>query len=403
MSGKCDVKYWLWLQYALGAGAPIKGVIDEFGSPQKLYIMNILEWRMSPSLSAKQIERLESTTLNDVEQIIYSCEQNGWKIIAYDDERYPQKLRNIPNPPAVLYVDGELTSFDDHAVIGIVGTRKASPYAQKVAKVMAKGLSLCNAVVVSGGALGVDSAAHEGAFSAGAKTFAVLGNGFASGYLKANQELRDKIVETGGALITEYPPFYQATKYTFPTRNRIISGLSDGVLVVEAGEKSGSIITATHAAEQGRDIFAIPASILDYNFLGTNKLIDDGATVATSPAIILEKYEYKYKTLDMSKLKTVRELFETKTDEANASKKDPQVSFDTIKRERAERLKKEEIALGLEGNENLVYKALGDELSAVDEISEKSGLDSSKALAALTMLEMKGLAESASGKRYRLK
>ncbi|MBQ3903568.1 MAG: DNA-processing protein DprA [Eubacterium sp.] len=395
-----DVRYWVWLQMCLGEGARFKPIIEEFGSVKELYSKNIIDWKMSPSLTAAQVERLTRFSLSDAEKIILECDRNEWKIICYEDELYPEKLRNIPNPPAVLYIDGEMPRFDAFAVIGIVGTRKASPYAVKAARLMAKGISLCGGIIVSGGALGVDSAAHNGAFDAGAKTYAVLGSGFGTDYLRSNKELRGHISKNG-ALITEYPPFVKADKTTFPMRNRIISGLSDGILVVEAGVKSGSLITAQHAAEQGRDIFAIPASILDYNFYGTNKLLDDGATAATSPQILLERYAGIYDTLDLSKIKTLRELAESKNS-AN-TKEEQQFTFDNVRHDRALRLQREEKALSLEGDERRVYNALEDELCGIETIIEKTGLESPKALAALTLLEMKGIAESASGKRYKLK
>ena len=394
-----DVRYWIWLQMCLGEGAHFKPIIEEFGSVEELYSKNIIEWRMSPSLSPSQIERLTRFTLRDAESIIRDCDSNGWQIISYDNPLYPEKLKEISNPPAVLYVDGELPNLEAFAVIGIVGTRKASPYAVKAAKLMAKGAALCGAVIISGGALGVDSAAHIGALEAGEKTFAVLGSGFGTNYLKANSDLRNRI-KNNGALITEFPPYVKASRTTFPLRNRIISGLSDGILVVEAGVKSGSLITAQFAAEQGRDIFAIPASVLDYNFYGTNKLIDDGATVATSPLILVERYAAHYETLDLSKIKTLRELAEDSVKPGNS---ETQYSFDNIRRDRAERLQREDSAIQLEGDEASVYKALEENLITIDEVLEKTGLGAPKALATLTVLEMKGLIESASGKRYKLK
>lgn len=395
-----DIRYWVWLQMCLGEGARFKPIIEEFGSVEELYSKNIIDWKMSPSLSAAQIERLTRFSLNDAERIITECDRNEWRIVCFDDELYPEKLKEISNPPAVLYVDGELPKLDAFAVIGVVGTRKASPYAVKAARLMAKGVALCGGIIISGGALGVDTAAHNGALEAGAKTYAVLGNGFGTKYLMQNSELREKI-KSNGALITEFPPYVKASRTTFPLRNRIISGLSDGILVVEAGVKSGSLITAQHAAEQGRDIFAIPASILDYNFYGTNKLLDDGATPATSPQILLERYESAYATLDLSKLKTLRELAESKN--AANTGEEKQFTFDNVRIDRAKRLEREEKALALEGDERRVYTALTDDLQSIEEIIEKTELEPPKALAALTMLEIKGIAESASGKRYKLK
>lgn len=397
-----DKRYWIWLQKALGIGVRFKEIIDEFGSIEKLYASNLLEWRMSSSLTSKQIESLQKYSLKDADKIVEGCAKNGWKIITYDDELYPDRLKEISNPPAVLYVDGDLPDLNDAVVIGVVGTRKASSYALKAAYIMSKGISLCGGIIISGGALGVDSAAHKGALSANAKTIAVLGNGFGSDYLKSNLELRERISNTG-ALVTEFPPYTPASKTTFPMRNRIISGLSLGILVVEAGVKSGSLITARHAAEQGRDIFAIPASIFDYNFYGTNKLIDDGAIVATSPKIILETYSERYKSLDLTKLKTVRELYEETVDKSANVKKEKQVHFDDIAKDRAQAVKRQNTALELVGDEKIVFSSLGESFEVIDIITQKAGIEIRRVLVALTMLEMKGLAVSTSGKRYKLK
>lgn len=397
-----NLRYWLWLQRALGEGAYIKNMIEDFGSVKKLYSSNILEWRMSPALTAKQIDRLEQTDINSVDEIIYTCEKNGWTIIDYDDERYPNRLREIHNPPCVLYVDGILPDIDNLAVIGIVGTRKASTYAIKVTHIMSRGITECGVLVVSGGALGVDTAAHKGALTAGGNTVAVLGCGLGASYLNENKPLRD-IIKNNGALVTEYPPFTRASRTTFPMRNRIISGLSVGVLVVEAGVKSGSLITANYALEQGRDIFAVPASVLSVDFSGTNKLIDDGAMVATKPAQIVSVYAEKFSTIDISKARSIDELMNDESDKsANIEKNENKLSFESIEENREKRLKNEHKASTLNGDAKIVYQCLNDCFLHIDAIIEKTGLTSAKVMASITQLEVMGLIESASGKRYKL-
>lgn len=398
-----DKRYWLWLQMCLGEGTRFKEIIDEFGSVEKLYHANIIEWKMSASLTPKQVMSLQKYALNDTERIIYECENNHWQIICFDDEKYPDRLREISNPPAVLYVDGVMADFDDYVTIGIVGTRKASPYAKKAAFIMSKGVSLCGVLTVSGGALGVDSSAHRGSLAVHKKTYAVLGCGLGTAYLQVNQQLRNDIKANGGALITEFPPFTRASKYTFPIRNRIISGLSLGVLVVEAGVKSGSLITAKYATEQGRDIYAVPASVFDYNFYGSNKLIDDGAVVATSPSILIEGYAERFGTLDMSQIKTVRELLEAQEDKSANAQPAAQYTFDNIAKDRAAEVAKDRKILELTGDEKTLYNVLSDKFDTIDAVIEKSGMESKRVLVALTMLEMKGIIETASGKRYRLK
>ncbi len=395
-----NLRYWLWLQMALGEGARIKEILEDFGSARNLFDANILYWKMSPALVPKQIYRLESTALEDTEEIIYTCRQNGWNIIDYEDERYPERLREISNPPAVLYTDGDFPDIDSTVAIGIVGTREASEYAVKVTEIMSRGVAGCGAIVVSGGALGVDSAAHRGAIMCGGKTIAVLGCGLGSNYLYENKSLRDSI-KNNGALVTEFPPFTKAAKFTFPLRNRIISALSLGVLVVEAGVKSGSLITANYALEQGRDVYAVPCSILSPKFAGTNKLINDGATVAVKPADLLYPYAERY-NLDLSKIKSVEQLMsETADKNANVPKSEDKFSFEMLEEGRKNREKHRRAAAELSGNSLAVYNALTDEFQHIDVIAEKCSLSASAVLSALTALEIADLAVSAGGKRYK--
>lgn len=397
-----NVRYWLWLQKALGEGAHIKKIVESFGSAKALYDANILEWKMSSDLTAKQVLHLEETKLTDVDEIIYACETNGWQIIDYDDTAYPQRLKEIYNPPAVLYVDGELPDIDNLVTVGIVGTRKASDYAIKVTHIMSRGIVEAGAVVISGGALGVDTYAHRGALTAGGKTIAVLGCGLGTNYLNANKSLRD-LIKVNGALVTEYPPFTPASKRTFPMRNRIISGLSLGVLVVEAGIKSGSLITANFALEQGRDVFAVPASVLSTAFAGTNKLIDDGAKVATKPEHLIESYASSFDTIDMSKIRSIDELMYDESDKnANVEAKEDKYSFENLESGRRKQADKQDKEAKLKGDLKTVYDCLDESFSHIEAIIEKTELSSQRVTVAITQLEMLGIIESTSGKRYRI-
>lgn len=395
-----NVRYWLWLQKALGEGAYISRIVDEFGSAKALYNANILEWRMSPNLTARQIDRLGETDINSVDEIIYTCQSNNWQIIDYDDNRYPKRLKEIINPPAVLYVDGNLPDIDNLAVIGVVGTRKASDYAIKVTHIMSRGATDAGLLIVSGGALGVDTAAHKGALMAGGKTVAVLGCGLGTNYLNENKSLRDTI-KHNGALVTEYPPFTRASRTTFPMRNRIISGLSVGVLVVEAGVKSGSLITANFALEQGRDVFAIPASVLSLDFAGTNKLIDDGAMVATKPIHLAAPYAERFDTVNLSKVKSIEEYMNTVSDKGANIPKVNEPVFNVALKDRNKRIDNEKQASKLTGSAKTVYQCLNESFAHIDVITEKTGLTVSQVMAALTQLEIMGLTESTSGKRYK--
>ncbi|MCM1114580.1 MAG: DNA-processing protein DprA [Clostridium sp.] len=395
-----NVRYWLWLQKALGEGANISKIIADFGSAKNLYESNILEWRMSSGLTARQINKLEQTDIHSVDEIIYNCEKNNWQIIDYEDDKYPNRLKSIINPPAVLYVDGDLPDIDNLVTIGMVGTRKASDYSIKVTHIMSRGAVDAGAVIVSGGALGVDTAAHKGAIMAGGKTIAVLGCGLGTSYLNQNKPLRDTI-KKNGALVTEYPPFARAARHTFPMRNRIISGLSLAVLVVEAGVKSGSLITANYALEHGRDLFAIPASVLSAEFAGTNKLIDDGAMVATKPIHLVQPYAERFDSIDLSKVKSIEDYMNDTMDKSANIPKEAAPSFETVNEDRVKRLEQERTAASLNGNQSTVYHCLNDSFCHIDLIIEKSGLPIGSVMASLTQLEIMGLAVSTSGKRYK--
>lgn len=392
---------WIRLQSALGAGAALSEIIEYFGSAKALFDAGETEWRMSPVLVPRQIEKLCESTEAQANEVLATCKMNGWQVVPYDDPHYPERLRSIFNPPAVLYVDGELPDIDNSIVIGIVGTRRASDYAVKAADVMSRGIAERGAVVASGGALGVDTAAHNGAMLAGGKTIAVLGCGLGTKYLMENKPLRDAVVKNG-ALITEFQPFTPASKYTFPIRNRIISGISLGVLVVEASIKSGSLITANYALEQGRDVFALPCSILDPAFAGTNKLIDDGAIVATKPLDLLYPYAEEY-GVKIDEVKSVGKIMrETGDKSANVYGKARDISFDNLQAGRKKREARQKAAAELSGKTKAVFNALGEEYQSADEISRAAGLSIGEALTALTALEIAGLAASAGGKRYRL-
>lgn len=415
-----NARYWIWLQNALGYGAKIKSIIDEYKSAKVLYDLGENEWKMSPVLSKRQVEKLICTDIDSSDAVINECVNNGYKIIDFDDEAYPKRLKEIINPPAVLYVDGQLPDIDSLVCIGMVGTRKASEYAIKAAHIMAKGITEAGALVVSGGALGIDTYSHMGALACGGKTVAVLGNGLGNDYLKANENLRN-MIKQNGALVTEYQPNVPAGRTTFPMRNRIISGLSLGVLVVEAGVKSGSLITANLAIEQNRDVYAVPASIFSSDYSGTNKLISDGARLAINPINVVEAYEKDYPTLDLSKIRNASEIVldksESELDTSIVKKKtakelsakptpdnnqvDEKYSFENLEKGRENRRNIDEKVWLLEGNNKIVYDCIGEDFTQVDDIIEKSGLPVSQVLVALTFLEIKKVIISASGKRFK--
>lgn len=229
------------------------------------------------------------------------CRNFGWQVLTPESKFYPQEFLFIKDPPYVVYAYGDLTCLTQRQKASVVGTRKPADKAMVAAYDLAAVLSQNGIVTVSGGALGIDSAAHEGALLAGGPTVCVMGCGLGTDYLRENEALRREI-RANGALVTEYPPFTPASRYTFPTRNRLISGMSLGVLVVEAGERSGSLITAHRANEQGREVFAIPGSVLTTAYKGANSLIRDGAKAVTCARDVLAAFAMMYPDrLDLTK------------------------------------------------------------------------------------------------------
>lgn len=213
------------------------------------------------------------------------------KVINKKDENYPKALLNISNPPEKLFVLGNETILDNFG-IAIVGSRNCTKYGEEVAKSIAYNLSKYNINVVSGMAKGIDSAAHIGTIMGKGKTIAVLGSGFKHIYPKENMELLKDIINSGGAVITEYEENTLPKPENFPKRNRIISALSQGVVVVEAGKRSGSLITAEIALEEGKEVFAVPGNVTSRTSKGTNELIKDGAKLVENVMDILEEYHY---------------------------------------------------------------------------------------------------------------
>ncbi len=210
------------------------------------------------------------------------------QLVPFTDERYPRRLKELSAPPLLLYIQGRREALDEPLAVAIVGARKATPYGLKIAREWAKEFVSYGVTVVSGLALGIDGAAHEGVIQAGGETVAVLGSGLGELYPPEHRRLADQIVERG-ALISEFSIRAMPATYHFPRRNRIISGLSMGVIVVEAGERSGALVTASLAGEQGKEVFAVPGRVDSPMSLGAHRLIRDGARVALSPRGVLEE------------------------------------------------------------------------------------------------------------------
>jgi len=283
-----ELRLWIALRLAPGIGTVVcKNLLETFGSPERILAAPQAELAAVAGMSPRLADALKSSLANpeidrELEKLsgtdIYSC--------TYTAPEYPQALKNIYDPPPYLYVRGRLQPADCNAV-AVVGSRNASDYGQRVAADISRELARAGLTIVSGMAAGIDSAAHRGALEAGGRTIAVLGCGVDVCYPAENRRLYDAIAHRG-AIVSEYAPGTGPDTYHFPARNRIISGMARAILVVEASPKSGSLITARLALEQGRDVFAVPGSIYAFKARGAHQLIRSGAGLVESGQDIIE-------------------------------------------------------------------------------------------------------------------
>lgn len=281
-------KYWIWLSLINGLGAiKKKKLLEIYEIPEKIYGLKKEELLEIEGIGEKLADKILNEEIRkSIPKHIEYMQKNNIDIININENDYPQLLKQIYDAPISLYIKGDKKILNNKS-IAIVGCREASEYGKKVAKYFAYNLTQNKFNIISGLAKGVDSFAHIGSICAGnkedyGKTIAVIGNGLDSIYPSENIQLAKKIIKNGGAIISEYPLGTKPDKMNFPARNRIISGMSNGVVVVEAKEKSGTLITVDFALEQGRDVFVVPGNINSNNSVGTNDLIKQGAKIVTT-------------------------------------------------------------------------------------------------------------------------
>ncbi len=300
---------WLWLSLACGpASAAAEALLDVFGSVEAVYEADEEDYGEVPELRSALVEKLLNKDLTEAREINAYCLNEGVGILTYESPLYPARLGRIQRRPIVLYYKGILKDLENEVCIAAVGTRTMTEYGSRVAYSTAYELAKAGAVVVSGMAKGVDGMAHRGALDAGGYTVAVLGCGIDRVYPAEHADLMAQIVKNG-LVITEYKPFTEPKGKHFPLRNRIISGLSQATLVVEAPAGSGALITARTALEQGREVFALPGKVGEMNSVGTNELIRDGARIVTSAADILLEYQPLYEgKINLNRISSLRSI-----------------------------------------------------------------------------------------------
>ena len=392
------LEYWIWLAHTSDLPEREKvALVMQCYSPEDIYF-------------ARRKSQAEDA-LSDARKILEDCRRLQMQIVTFSDADYPFRLRHIPDPPMVLYYKGKLPDFENDPAIGIVGTRKASTYGLQTARQLGYQIGKCGAVVVTGMAYGIDAMAASGALTAGQCVVGVLGNGADVVYPKSNRHLFRE-VESFGCLISEFAPGTPPFRQNFPRRNRLISGLSDGVLVVEAPEGSGALITARRALEQGRDVFVVPGNIDQPGFAGSNQLLKEGATLAASGWDVLREYQNRYpdklhkeeipasfseeNPLDKvaQEVKIPGELSRLKEKlEKKPIDKNPSTAYSDVNA----------IAQTLTGTEKAVVLALASGPVPLEALIAATGVAAGKLLPVLTLLEIRGIVKRLPGKRISLK
>lgn len=379
MDQRCPTEYWIWMSLAMGPGVDCDELLERFGDPKALYIAGESGLKKD-GIREETAAKLAGTPLEAALSVLEQAREFGCRVLTPDDAEYPARLRNIYAYPVVLYVRGTLPPVDDCVLISMVGTRRSSKYGEAAAAKIASGLAEAGAVVVSGMADGIDAVCHESAIRSGGLTVAVLGCGIDVIYPAVNKDLYYRICEHG-AVITEHPPGAEPAGRNFPVRNRIIAGLSLGVVVVEGSLHSGSLITANHAIDQGKEVFAVPGSIFKESLEGNHRLLKQGAIPVVSAADIIEEYEFRY--LDRVDSEKIRQPVPLEPVAKRTAKQEsePQKEPDPPK-------KAAEIPDYASKNAKALFALLTGTPQSIDDLTERSGIAVGAVSAALTELEL---------------
>ena len=388
---------WIWLQLAFGVGSPLPWQIYENfpGGLEEFYSLGPRGWRTMRFLTPKQMTKLCYKSLDEAKYSLEYALKMGWQMLTPECERYPQALRFIPDPPAVLYVKGWMPDLNDSPCIAVVGARDALPLSIQTASRVGYECAAWDAVLITGGAVGVDSAAIAGALQASGTAISVLPVDLSSSYLLRNMTLRTRILENGGALITEYLSQDSPARGGFQLRNRLITGMCHAAVLIQAALKSGTMIYGRHAADQGRELFVAAGPENAVEFAGSRALLEDGARPFTKVQDIVMEYEMREA---MGSLLQQPEKGKLKKSASKGQMPSHPVEKTPVP---APMLKdsgcKEEL-----GELGAVMEQLAAEEKTLDELLETTGMDTGNLLRLLTQLEMLGRVECLPGNRYRI-
>ena len=391
------LEYWLWLTGRRGVGLRgLRALLEQFGTPEAVYCA--AEQDYPQALRPEGRASLADKELAPARQILQQCYRKNIHVLTFQDAAYPNRLKNLDDAPLVLYYQGVFPDFDAEPVIAMVGTRKASAYGLLQAKRLGYELGRYGAIIVSGGAAGIDTMALRGAISSGTAPVAVFACGVDIDYPANNRSLFEDL-RAHGCVISELPPGTPPLAEHFPPRNRILSGLALGSVVVEAPRKSGALITANTALEQGRDVFAVPGPIDAPLSRGCNRLIADGAAgLITDSWDVLREYEaiYPHKILG-ERVELPRTLgYQAREEQARAK----QAAAEEILSLPTLNLKTNDA--GLTDDQIAILRTLKDGALQVDDLIEKTQIPTRRVLSALTMMELEGYVEQGSGKHFSL-
>ena len=408
--------YWIWFSQLRETNPQQKwdlllklGDIDSIFNAQAIQLRAV-KWMTKPAL-----DELQDRDISDAYALYKACKTNAIQLLPCTEPEYPASLKEIPDPPVLLYYRGILPDFSAQPNVGIVGTRKATAYGLRMAQLFGRQIAACGALVISGGAAGVDTLAIRGALEAGKPVVAVVGNGLDTVYPTSNTQLF-KMVEKTGCVMSEYPPGTPALNWHFPQRNRIISGIAQGVLVVEAPDKSGALITARQAKKYRKDVFVVPANLDAEAAKGSNALLQEKAMPAYSGWDVVKTYQGQYpKAVEYNDGQTVvcpldfvtepEKKPVTKLRNRNLKMSDAVINDKkTIDNDAANGYSGIETASrDYTPDEQEILNCLGKEPVFIDQIVAQVNMPSGKVMAILTMLAMEGKVVQHSGKRVSLR
>jgi len=402
-----NLKHWIWLSLRKGlTGQNGVRVLEHFGTPELVHAADEEAYRMVGGLSDAVIRSLMNKSLDQADVVLGDCDRLGIQLLTRQDSLYPERLRGIAQPPMVLYWKGKQIAFDNEAAIGMVGSREATPYGVQAASKLSAELTRKGALVVTGMAQGIDAASVRGALKVGGPVVSVLAGGIDRVYPWYHKDLYEDVASVG-ALISEYPPGTEHRGEHFPIRNRIISGLSVGVIAVESARASGTLLTVNHALDQDREVFAVPGPIDAPQSEGTNRLIQEGCAklILEADDVLCEfvdKFPGKLRLGRGASLppEAERQRLEGAAASGHREARKP--------KEKSARDKEDVVYLSwadckdkLTDDQRTVLLAMDGGMFQADDLVERAQLPARRVLSALTVLQIQGYVAEESGKRFR--